>query len=282
MKQQRTNKMWIALQALVLTCIAGFAIFGLLSFKAMNRYADFWGQLGVSKERGTASIKESFLGGYFYYSGRNVKNILAGDRTAVAKDLLAYTKEYVNTEAFAKDYETSRQWSKPVPPEAAKTEAVIRQKFIDDAKKGIGNLEQLLKTTTDASMKKSVQNALEQTKQSLKDYEDPNSQMIKLAVQGEQNQYNWRLKDYEDKLKSWEEHTPAGVKALIKVRLQQLLKVTNDVDFNAQLTERYGKKVFVNREYEGKPSEWKMAFRAGKEVTNAVRAFATEWLKEVQ
>lgn len=274
--------MWMVLQALVLTCIAGFAIFGLLSFKAMSRYADFWGQLGTSKERGTANIKESFLNGYFYYSGRNVKNILAGDRAAIAKDLLAYTKEYVNTEAFAKDYEASRQRNKPVPPEAAKTEAVIRQKFIDDTKKGIGNLEKVLNTTTDASMKKSLQNALDENKKYLKEYEDPNSQMIKLAVQGEQQQYNWRLKDYEDKLKDWEAHTPAGVKALIKVRLQQLLKVTQEVDFNAQLTERDGMKVFVNREYENKPAEWKMAFRAGKEVTNTVRAFATEWLKEVQ
>lgn len=272
----------MVLQAFVLICIAGFAVFGLLSFKTMNRYTDLWGQLGVSKERGTASIKESFLNGYFYYSGRNIKNILAGDRAAVAKDLLAYTKEYVNTEAFAKDYEASRQWSKPVLPEAAKTEAVIRQKFIDDAKKGVGNLEKLLKTTTDASMKKSLQEALEQTKQSLKDYEDPNSEMIKMAVQGAQNQYDYRLKAYQEQIKAWEEHTPAGVKALIKVRLQQLLKVTRDVDFNAQLTGRDGKKVFVNKEYEAKPAEWKMAFRAGKEVTSTVRAFATEWLKEVQ
>lgn len=282
MKQKRTNRIVLALQGLVLTGIAGWALAGLLAFQTANRLADFWELLGTSKQTGTNKIKESFLQGYFHYSGRHIKTLATGDRTAITKDLLAYTKEYVASEAFGKEYETYRQWSKPVPPEPAKTEAVIRQKFVDDAKKGVDNLEKFLKTSTDASMKKTIEKSLEQTKQALKDYQDPNSQMIKLAVQGEQNQYNYRQQQYQDNMKAWEESLPAGTKTLIKNRLQQLLTVTKDVDFGAQLTERQGMKYFVNREYENKPAEWKMAFRAGKEVTTAVRAFAQQWLQELQ
>lgn len=281
MKKQRTRKRWMALQALVLVGIAGFAFLGLLSFKAVKAYTDLWEQLGTSKQSGTNSIKESFLNGYFYYTGRNIRKIVAGDRVGVAKDLLAYTKEYVSTEAFAKDYEAYRVWSKPQQPEAAKTPDVIRKKFIDDTKSGIVNMEKFLKTA-DASMKKSAEETLDMLKKTLKDYEDPNSEIIKMAVQGEENQYNYRFKEYQEKMKNWEEKYPAGVKAMVKARLQQLLTVTKDVDFNAQLTDRDGKKYFVNKEYERKPADWKMAFRAGKDVTGTVQAFARQWLQELQ
>jgi hypothetical protein len=136
--------------------------------------------------------------------------------------------------------------------------------------------------TADASMKKAAQETLDMLKKSVKEYEDPNNEMIKMAVQGEQNQYNSRFKEYQESLKNWEEKCPAGVKAMVKARLQQLLGVTKDIDFNAQLTERDGKKYFVNKEYERKPADWKMAFRAGKDVTGTVQAFAKQWLQELQ
>jgi len=282
MKQQRTKKSWMALQALVLITVAGFAIFGLLSFKAVSRYADFWEQLGTSKQSGTNSIKESFLNGYFYYSGRNFKNILSGDRAAVARDLLTYTKEYVNSEPFAKNYETHRQRSKPTEPAPAISADSVRRKFITDIKKGIESTEKFGQTTTDASMKKAMQESLATLKASLKEYEDPNSEIIKIAAEGEQLNYESRMKDYRQSMKDWEEKYPSGVKPLIKARLQQLMAVTNGVDFNAQLVERNGKKVFVKKEYESKPADWKMAFRAGKEVTTTVQAFAKQWLQELQ
>lgn len=274
--------MWMALQALVLTSVAAFAIFGLFSFRAMSRYADFWEQLGTSKQSGTNSIKESFLNGYFYYSGRNIKNILANDRVAVTKDLLAYTKEYVNSEPFVKIYETHRQRSKPNEPAPAIAADSIRRKFVNDTKKGIESTDKFIKSTNDASMKKAMQESLDVLKASLKDYEDPNSEIIKMAVQGEQFNYESRKKEYQEAIKEWETKYPVGVKDMVKARLQQLLAVTAQVDFNAQLTARDGKKVFVSKELERKPAEWKMAFRAGKEVTTTVQAFARQWLQELQ
>ena len=68
---------------------------------------------------------------------------------------------------------------------------------------------------------------------------------------------------------------------LIKTRLFKFLEVTKDIDYNAQLTERNGKKYFANPKYEGKSGQWKMAFRAGKEVTETARTFVQEWLKEL-
>ena len=64
-------------------------------------------------------------------------------------------------------------------------------------------------------------------------------------------------------------------------RLQAFLDATADVDFGAETTASGGLKRFVNEEYESKPSEWKMCYRAGKETTEALRAFASEWLAEL-
>jgi hypothetical protein len=284
MKKQFTHKAIVTGQMLVLAVVAGIAIVGLLSFKsfkAAERYVDFWQVLGITKESGTLNIKESFLGGYIQYAGAsNLKKIVTGDRAVVAQDLLVYTKQYVNSDAFIKAYNADRERTKPVEPAPAKTADQIRKENIESAQKGVENLEKALKTA-DASMKKDLEGTLVTMKQMVKDYEDPNSEMVKMGVMGEQNQYNWRLTDYKEKMKAWETRYPADVKVFIKTRLQQVLAVTKDVDFNAQLTERNGRKYFVNTLYERKPGGWKMAFRAGKEVTTAVRAFAQQWLTEL-
>ena len=69
---------------------------------------------------------------------------------------------------------------------------------------------------------------------------------------------------------------------LLKKRLQEILDITADVDYAAELKDGYnGKKVFVNPAYEKKAAEWKLAYRAGKTTTDAVRAAAQQWLAEL-
>lgn len=67
----------------------------------------------------------------------------------------------------------------------------------------------------------------------------------------------------------------------LKKRLEAFLATTADVDFAAKTVDRGGMKFFENAEYESKPSEWKMCYRAGKETTEALRAFAQGWLDEL-
>lgn len=67
----------------------------------------------------------------------------------------------------------------------------------------------------------------------------------------------------------------------LKRRLQAFLETTADVDFAAKTTGSGSMRRFADEAYESKPSEWKMCFRAGPEVTKAVRAFAEEWLAEL-
>lgn len=70
-------------------------------------------------------------------------------------------------------------------------------------------------------------------------------------------------------------------KAQLAKRLEAFLAATADVDFAAATRQSGGLKMFEKPEYESKPSEWKMCYRAGKETTEALRAFAQGWLEEL-
>lgn len=266
-----------ALCMVVATCSLLF-----VSYKAQKVYADLWGQLGISKADGTTQIKESFMFGYLqYYGARNIKKIATGDREVVAKDLLAYTKQYVQSEAFKKEYAANRLASKPIPPAAAKTEEQVRKEKIDEMKADIAKTEKSLKAVQ-PDLKKVFEDALKQQQKMLKEFEDPNNKTMKIIVDGEKRNHEYNVNAYNKRMQQWEESMPENPLTLVKKRLEQMLEITKDVDFDAELTEKYGRKVFVNPTYERKHANWKFAFRAGKELTGTVRAFAEKWVSEIK
>jgi hypothetical protein len=82
-------------------------------------------------------------------------------------------------------------------------------------------------------------------------------------------------------MKRWGEQYPADHNVLIAKRLHEFLTVSADVNFDAKLKVENSVKVFVDPQFEEKPPEWKMCYRAGREATQAARAAATQWLKEI-
>lgn len=253
----------------------------LVSFRSDKVYLDLWQQLGLSEKDGATGIRESFMNGYLYYYGaRNIKNITTGDRTAVVKDLLNYTKTYIQSSEFKNAYLEMRKQRTPVEPKQPESEDEIRQKSINSVKEGITNIEKAMKSATSQN-KKLYQDTYDMLQKQLKDYQDPNNELIKLMVQGQKSQFEFQLNDYKEQLKKWQVDYPESPSLFIKRRLQQMLDATADVDYNAELTERNGKKYFVKPEYERKSNNWKYAFRAGKEVTETARAYARQWINEL-
>jgi hypothetical protein len=273
----------IAIAKTITICLviaAGSLLF--VSYKAEKMYADLWQQLGITKTDGSKQITESMMFGHLqFYGARNIKKIASGDRAGVAKDLLNYTKQYVNSEAFRKEYSTNRLSSRPIAPEAAKTETQIREERIKDMKKDIVDMEKAIRNAQ-PEYKKIFEDNLVLQQKALKEFEDPNNKTLKIMVKSEQSNYQYKVDRYNKAMKEWEESMPENPMVLVKKRLQEVLDITKDVDFNAALTEKYGKKVFVNQAYERKHANWKYAFRAGKEVTETVRAFAEQWIKEIK
>lgn len=74
-----------------------------------------------------------------------------------------------------------------------------------------------------------------------------------------------------------EKKYPSDPAELVKKRLTDFLVISATVDFDAEVN---GGR-FVNPEYEKKSAEWKMCYRAGKEVVEAARVEAQKWLDEL-
>ena len=253
----------------------------IVAFKAKKAYNDIWQQLGISKIKGEENIKASFLHGYFsHYGAEKAKHILTGNRAAIAKDLMAHTKQYVNSEAFIKVYEKQRNYGKPTEPVGnPKTKEEIRKEKIADIEKSIRESEKTIKEMPD--MAKTMAPVVEMLKQTLKDYKDPNSKNIEAFYQGELWDHKNKREDYEKDLAKWQKQYPADYRQVVKARLQEFVALAKTVDFNAELKQVKDKKKFVNPAYEGKSDAWKQIFRAGKEVIEPAVAFAEQWIKEI-
>jgi hypothetical protein len=261
-------------------------VMGLLfsSFRMANKMADdVWKVFGITKQTGDEKIKNSFINGYLYYYGvKNLKSIAQGDRETVAKNLLTYTKEYVSSPVFIKEYEAMRKSAQPQEPVSKKLRSIeeIQKDEIAKTEKSIKDSEKTMKELPDLA--KSLQPLMDMLKKNLKDYQDPKNTYFANIALGEKYDQENQIKSHKERTKQWEVTYPENVNLFVAERLQRMLDATKDIDYSAELKEdKYGKKKFVNSKYEYKNGDWKMGFRAGKEVTETSRAFVQKWLSEL-
>jgi len=282
MKKASEQTLIISLRICVAVFIAALISLVLFSFTVVKINSEIFKQLGMSKTEGEQKITNSILGGYFdQYGARNAKNIALGNRTAVVKDLLVYTRQFVNSPAFIKEYMTIKENAKP-KPYVLQTPDEMRNSQVEAYKKSITETEASMKRS-DPSMKKMFEDILVSARKQLKEAEDPNNK----SNAGYRKGYPELLKSAEasnkQALEEWETKYPANHLLFVKRRLEEFLQTTADIDFNAALIEKNGKKYFVNQEYEKqKGNRWKMAFRAGKEVVLPAREFVQQWIIEIK
>lgn len=252
----------------------------LFSFTAKNAADEFLQQLGISKTDADKKISNSILAGTLdAYGIKNIKTLVNGNRAALAKDLLLYTKKYTGSPAFLKEYNEQRNHSKPAPMQI-ETPDQTRQHMVEEYKKSVVNIEKLI-PGADASLKPTYEKMLADAKKLLADAQDVNSKG-NIAIKKNYEEQLLRSKgDDERNLAAWEQQYPANAQLFIKKRLEQFLQETADIDFSAELVNKNGKKVFVKPAYESKSRRWKMAFRSGKEVVETSRAFVQQWLQEI-
>lgn len=253
----------------------------LFSFTAGKIAEDFMQQLGITKVSADEKITHSILGGYLdQYGLRNAKNIAVGNRAAITKDLLVYTKQYVSSAAFLKEYNQLRENNKP-KPNTIQTPDEMRTGMIEQYKKSIAETEANVKKA-DASTKSIFEPILVTMRQELKNAEDPNNKMIANYRKNYPEMVKSLEASYKQQLAEWETKYPTNQQLFIKERLQQFMDETANIDFSAQLIEKNGRKYFVNPTYEHKGNRWKLAFRAGKEVVEPARAFVQGWMAEIK
>lgn len=256
------------------------AVFFLYSFTSKQLAADFLQQLGITKTTANEKIGNGFLGGSFdTYGIKNLKTIPAAARVPLAKEIAAYSKQYVQTAAYLKQYNELRNYHKP-EFKAVQTPEEMQQQSVLQYKKSVEDIEKSVKTA-DASMKPVFEKVLADAKKQLKEAEDPNNKYVANYRKNYEAAVQQNKAGYDQLVARWEQEYPANHMLYVKKRLQNFLAETADIDFDAQTVEKNGKKYFVNRAYESKGSHWKMAYRAGKDVVTATREFVESWLKEV-
>jgi hypothetical protein len=268
----------------VLACMLLSCSFLFSSYQAKKMTDDVWKMLGLSRNSGTDAIKNSFLNGYLYYYGaKNFKNIAVNDRGAVAGDMLNYTKEYISGVEFKKQYEDMRNSTKPQEPvlKPLRTIQEIQKDEISKTENSIREAEKKAREVN-ADMAKAIQPVLDMLRKNLKDFQNPGHEYFSSIAMGEKYQQEGQLKNYKDDMQKWETDFPKNINAFISDKLKKMLEYTKDIDYNAALIDKYGKKRFANPAYEGKRTEWKQGFRAGKEVTEQAKAFAENWLTHLK
>jgi hypothetical protein len=281
MKQTTLKKQLIVLRICIMTFILVILSMFIFSFTVKKMADDFLTQLGVSKTVADEKIIGGFLGGSVdAYGIKNAKNIALGNRTAVAMDLLRYTKKTVQGKAFTDQYMAMKNDAKPEKP-AVQTPEEMRAAMVEAYKQSIAQTETTLKTA-DANMKPVFENILKEAKKGLAEAEDPQNKQIAYYTKNYPGLVKQIEQGYQQQLDSWEKKYPSNAQLYVKMRLQEFLDETADIDFDAALKVVNDKKVFVKKEYESKGYRWKMAFRAGKEVIVPARKFAEEWISEIK
>lgn len=254
----------------------------LLSFtvrKKMND--DFLKQLGISKVSADKKISRSLLNGSLDgYGLKNLKNIAAGDKKAIANDLLQYTKQFVNSDAYINEYIALRESNKP-EMQVLQTPEEMQAGLIKSGKESEAMLLETIKKA-DASSKEIFEKSLESVRKQLKEIEDPNNKSMAGYRKGYPMLVKNRDEVYQKRLVEWELEYPADHLQYIKIRLQQFMEETRDIDFTADTREINGIKYFTNKAYEQKSDRWKMAYRAGKDVVETSRKFAEAWMNEIK
>jgi hypothetical protein len=259
--------------------IASFLAF--CSFTANRLADDFLKQLGISKAAADEKITGAFLGGGFDpYGLKNAKNIALGNRKAIILDVLAYAKVQASGPAFIKQYTEMKNRAKPTEsttetPEAFKAANIAR------AKKFVADTEASLKKA-DAGMKPVFEKLLTTAQKNLQEAEDPNNKMYTRYAANYEGYVKMIKENYSRQMAEWEKRYPTNQLLYVKMRLQEFMDVTKDIDFGAELFTKNGKKYFVNPAYESKGYYWKMAFRAGKEAVEPAREFVQKWIEEIK
>lgn len=215
-----------------------------------------------------------------YFSGQvgAAKALPAGRRAEVITALCSKAKAYVGSETFRKKYEAWRKDRAPEAPAAKKTLAQMKAqqaKEQAEADKGLKEAE--------AALKMLPPEAQAQARAAFAEMRKAQSGMPKVSEaqlqQMEEHRAQAAQRDYQEALQRM---PPADPKPLLKKALQRALAETDGIDYGAALSTEYGKKRFTNPAFEQKGDLWKKGFRAGREATEAARAFAKQWLAELK
>lgn len=267
---------------------AALLLLGLASAAAADPISD----AGLKDSDVQSAVVESFANGYVSLPGGGLRALgpeaRAGFVRAAGKLAIAYSK----TEAFSRAYAAWWEEHKPrldliTPQQMAEKNQEARAEFDKgnaEMNSMAANFEAQRANLKQAGMSDAqINQMVEQARQSQQQIAQmrqsgqlPNAAVL-MTEQDRQLQNQQRQQEYEEQLAKFSAAHPADPREAIRRELNQFLQVSASVDFNAKLTN--GR--FVDPAYQGKDSEWKRCFRAGKPAVDAAREVAQDWLRQL-
>lgn len=239
-------------------------------------------KLGLTAASAKTDVLETLATGSAYNDTafKAFKALAPAARASIVKSGLAWIKSYVATPEFAAAYAKLREGEKPQPPDAVPSAEEQLKKQKDDFEKQVAEMQKSM-AGLDAATRKSMEETIKQMRAQFEKMEkDP--QQNEMYAQMVQMQRDENKKQYAEQLRVWEEQYPSDPRRLIQNRIREFLEVSADVDYTAKLVASGKLQRFAEANYEEKPAAWKLCFRAGKEATDAARAFAQAWLSELE
>ena len=252
---------------------------GAVVLGAQGRLLEF----GLHVERIKPAIVDSFTNGFFpaYPNAKAYRAASVASRVAFVKEGMAWVKGYTETAAFKAEYDKHRASAKPETSQSKGTPDDQYNKMLADQRKQLDEMKKNVSTMS-ADLQKQMQPAIQQMEASIEKLaKDPQmAAMMKQGIaQSAANDEESARKDMAD----YERRYPADPKVLIARRLREFLDESKAVNYDAALVAGSGGKMrFADQQYESKPDRWKMYYRAGKEPMEAARAFAADWLRQLE
>jgi hypothetical protein len=265
----------------------------------------FWNEITVTERNGKDVIFDNIKYGYISIpmiaQKANLKMLTSDRRTAIVQAIGDYIKEYVYSDEFKEKYLENGP-TEPQKPVKAKTIDSSDQAIDESVAKPSDQIAQMeamannpgLPEETRAQLQKAVDDIKKSGAVSDDKYEQ-NKKDKKAEIQEENDNaqkqydndmvlYNKDKKIYDSLMVEYNQMS-ANFKpgVIMKNRLNDFLKLTETVDFNAKLVDK-GDHFFAfeKPEYENKSRDWKFCFRAGKATIDAARSYAKAWLKEIE
>jgi hypothetical protein len=200
-------------------------------------------------------------------------------RVQAVTSAAAWVKAYTATPEFKAQYDNVRKSHRPDgPPAWTTTPEQELQKADDEQKKQLDESKQAL-AGLPAETRKAVEDGMKAAAEMTAKMNTPEMRKVRLdTIKADRA---GQTKSYEAELAKWKQDYPDDPKPVIARRLKEFLALSADVDYNAKLANQGDISTFANPAYQSKASQWKMCYRAGKEATDAARAAAQAWLKEL-
>lgn len=257
--------------------ITSLAVIGAAAAGAQDHLA----QLGISDGRAREAVFDSFLTDTLSVAGNSevFKAAAAPARVALVNFALSLARAFAESDDFKRRYADHREANGPDPLPPIPTADAVLAKQRAGFEEQVAEMRKLFDQIT-PEQRATLEAGWTDMRRQLTEMETgPRRAELDNALRA---QYAALSRQREIDMREVDAVWPPDHRTLVANRLRHFIDVSKDVDYDARLIDKDGKKVFADPALEARPNEWKMCFRAGKPATEAARRFARKWLSDLE